>query len=748
MNKNFIYAMLSAIALTGTVGFSSCTSSDEVAEVNPGYNEATGEVPVNFVFNVSTGNTASTRMTAAKTQATIAQSFLGIENANLLSYKQSSAGSHVKSSAQADALFNLGTIMKAGTIDPDGSGSTVPESRRVVELALATGTNALMFWGKAIKTGTDAEQGSIDFHVEKNISNNYFTAKKIVPESITDLHGTTALSQYQLLISTMLSKIVQASANIGTEENPVTLKWSDYVTVTAEETGKITKITAKTSDPADATGASSMCPLGVILANAFVNLNTIYQGDPELGTEDELRAGSGSDICRMMGDLYSVVYAVSQAKQTSDLEEAAIEVATDIVNKIKLAFDPSSNYAWLSSNATGLTNLKNNSGLNTSTQINLVTEDLNLFPSNFGLPLGSTLLTVLWESGKLSYYYAGSVPTYAMGGGSTSSFDPANYLFPPELCYFGNSSIRTSNIEHITSEFPDGVSNWDTETKWSTDWSGNSVSSSTRSVAMKNNINYGTSLLKTTVRYGVEKLYDNNAAIQRRNGVTEQDNEFTASAGLFTLTGILIGGQEQTMGWNYVAKAGTAAKFECMIYDKEIPNSSIPAYTSSGEKSEPCYTLVWDNWSEYLKGQKQRDVYVALEFENNSNKDFWGLNNLIRNGGKFYIIGKLDPDAVSAAKLSELGKTAEQYAADRSLGITWPDKYALPPYDESGNTIKERRVFIQDYMTEANFVFNETSLQHALVTVPDLRSTHISLGLSVDLGWSTGLKYDDVILGE
>ena len=108
---------------------------------------------------------------------------------------------------------------------------------------------------------------------------------------------------------------------------------------------------------------------------------------------------------------------------------------------------------------------------------------------------------------------------------------------------------------------------------------------------------------------------------------------------------------------------------------------------------------------------------------------------MIRNGGTFYITGKLDPDAGLST-------------TDRSAGITWPEKYALPPYDADGNTIKERRVFIQDYMTTANFVLNEYSLQHALVSVPDLRSSQISLGLSVDLSWSTGLSFDEIILGD
>ena len=116
------------------------------------------------------------------------------------------------------------------------------------------------------------------------------------------------------------------------------------------------------------------------------------------------------------------------------------------------------------------------------------------------------------------------------------------------------------------------------------------------------------------------------------------------------------------------------------------------------------------------------------------------MNNLIRNGATFYITGKLDPDTRPA---SITDKTDDQYAADKSLGITWPTTYALPPYAAAdGSTIKERRVFIQDYMTQANFTIGANSLQSALIAVPDLRASQISLGLSVDLEWSSGLTFE------
>lgn len=787
MKKNFLYALMGAIALTGATSLTSCTDED-VVDVNPGYNPETGEVPVNFVFNVATGNTPTTRMSSADTQAEIttssSQTFRGIDNVQLMSFKLGTTndGKHVTtatSTIPADKVYGLGAILSKGQLKPASNNTTDIKSRRVLELAVPTETNALMFWGKAIKDGSDFQQGKINWAItdDKDISKNEFSLVKIVPNdagSATPLaKGSTALAQYQKLIAAVLTKIVQSSisgsvvyqkdAASPQETFTGNIAWIDYVNVTASgEDGVISSIVAKTNDPAD--NSKLMCGLGEILANSFVKMNTINKNTQE--NTIELRAGSASDVARTIGDLYNAIQSVAEAVPTSLLDAVAKNVGTAIVSNIEHAFkDINTNCAWKST-TTDLNKMKIFSGLATgnldngeitSDNVSLVTIDLENFPKNFNLPLGSVILNITQDytatatspaQKPLVYSYMGTIPTYAMGGsggGTSSNFDPQNYVYPAELCYFGNSPVRVTDDEHETTHYPDGVDKWDNDANWaagamgatSKAWDKNShVKSTTRSVAMQENINYGTALLKTTVKYGTNLLQDNNYYIQHQTGATEANATFDVqtNGGLFILTGILVGGQEATMGWNYVAKAGSTATFGNMVYDNAIPDGTIPAYGSSTPTSAPCYTLLWDNWDSSKEGQKQRDVYLALEFQNNSGKDFWGENNLIRNGGTFYITGKLDPDASLSA-------------TDRSAGITWPEKYALPPYDTDGNTIKERRVFIQDYMTTANFVLNEYSLQHALVSVPDLRSSQISLGLSVDLSWSTGLSFDEIILG-
>ena len=565
------------------------------------------------------------------------------------------------------------------------------------------------------------------------------------PYEENSIQHKTALLQYENLIAHVLTEIVRSNIpaqtiTFGTGNNAQSvtlsksLSWGDYVKVTGDDT-KTMAVNDK-----DPVGSNvSMSALGEILSKEFVTLNTIYSG--------ELRAGSGEAIAYMMKDLMAAINSVANSTATSVQEEAAVKVGQAIKENIEKYFDKDNDYKWKSagtvkSTMTGvLDNYKNYvSG----------TSDLNVFPTDFKLPLGSVILQFVIGGDEtngftFTYGYKGTVETYAMGGSATDAFDPFNYTYPAELCYFGNSPIRVTDQTVATKDYPDGVAEWDADASWtSNQWAPSShVLSSTRSVAMQYNINYGTALLKTQVRYGAQVLEDNNKKIQQnRTGANEANNtiEVKHNDTHFVLTGILVGGQEAKVGWNYLAKATTPG-FGSMVYDNcgtvNIPKAEAE---NGGNPSNAVYTLLWDNWQKSNDG-KQRVVYVALEFKNNS-KGFWGKNNFIREGATFYIVGKLDPDALVT---QEDGESTADYLAK---GITWPTKYALPPYDENGNTIKQRRVFIQDYMTTATFVIGPQSLQEALVAVPDLRSGQLSLGLSVDLKWQTGLNFDNVILGK
>ena len=170
-----------------------------------------------------------------------------------------------------------------------------------------------------------------------------------------------------------------------------------------------------------------------------------------------------------------------------------------------------------------------------------------------------------------------------------------------------------------------------------------------------------------------------------------------------------------------------------MVYDNHVAGdaagTAVPK--EAGSASAPNYTILFDN---YIASATQNKVRVALQFVNNGD-DFWGRDNLIRKGQTFYLVAELNP-------------TSKEIPAEN-----WDTYYQVPPLDASGVSTKTTRVFVQDYMTTANFKLDAdgsahtSSLQNAYVTIPDLRSSQLSFGLSVDLDWRTGLVFDEVLGG-
>jgi len=748
MKKIKFFAYAGAIALLST-GFVACSSTETEVADNPNYNPETGEVLTSFVMNVSATNTPTTRMTSANTQATPGtDAFRGITEGTLLSFKKGAPVADGKwifktddTGEDANKYYSLVNIYSASDATTNGD-----KSHRIIELALPTETNTLMFYGKAPKSGEDADNaqgkitatwGSRDLDAYRFALNRRVASDK---EATYRQYGDLILAALNYITDAQLSS---ANVPFGSTTIPVaSLKWTQFVTIS--DAGIIKPAT---KDPSDGT---EMCALGEILGDALATLATI--------NSQEIRAGSGTAIARTIGDLKFVLDKIHNAIPTTTYEAVAQALANNIIARINACFEGTApSLTWKSSE-----DVKTGTGYGGSTgditKVNSSeTSALNEFPDiTFGVPKGCAQLGVtttkstdtngqVTTPGTITWKYNANTPL--LSASSTSIY---NVYYPAEIMYFGNSPIRVTDDSHVETDYPQGVANWDAEASWaagatgtgSKAWDANShVVSTTRSVAMQYNINYGSALLKSTVGYasGLTQLEDNNHAIQLAENpallVTEEPNaKIDITATSFKLNGLLIGGQPETVGWDYLPVSGST--FDHNIYDKALPagGDAIPA---SGT-STPNYTLVWDNWNVAKKGAKQNDVYVALEFINNTGKDFWGNYNKIRNGGTFYIIGKLDPDA-------------GHDVSDRSDGISWPEatKQALPPFDEtSGNTIKERRVFIQDFMTTANFVLGTTSLQHAYSTVPDLRSSQISLGLSVDLKWQTGLTFNNVILGE
>lgn len=764
MKKIMRMAYAFAIAML-SVGFASCTSEEEIVEVNPNYNPVTGEVTTSFVMNVNTNRTPITRMTSASTQATTTDAFRGITDAHLLTFLRNAPiadGKHVINATTANKHYALGNIYSTGQATTNGD-----KSHRILEMALPTETNVLMFYGKAPKTVTDGfTQGSIDYLPQVDNSNatdltKYdFAVKRIVETNASGYnqvfrnYGDLLTAALNWVLATKITNEdvqydVNGNGNIedGVEHFPTTLSWFQFVTVTGNPSSGVTVKPAPKA-PADGT---PMCAIGEILGQTLAEICTVNSG--------EVRAGSGPAVARMLGDVYVIMDNCTKATATSLYEAKAQALATQIKNNISAILTgtaPSMTWKPYNTIVTAIGYTGNVDGLGGASGLTA----LQSYPiEKFNIPAGCTQIAISeatasvedagtpgWVTtpGSVKFHHIGNVGLFNGGASTTSCY---NVFYPAELCYWGNSPVRVTDESVTEAEYPQGVAPWVTDGSWtSKHWTKDAhVISTTRSVAMQYNINYGPALLKSTVKYGAAELYDNNHAIQKAKNPSLGDSDepnakLTVTDGTFTLKGILIGGMATKVGWNFLPVEGST--FNNAIYDKAIVNSAIP---TSGI-SEANYTLVWDNWNAANKGKCQSPVYVCLEFQNDSGKDFWGKHNIIRNEAIFYIVGKLDPNAGTLAPADPANPTA----AELEAGIDWPSAgiACLPPHDASGNCLKERRVFIQDFVTTANFVIGANSLQSAYNTVPDLRSSQISLGLNVDLQWRSGLTFDNVILGQ
>lgn len=732
MKKFKYFAYVGAIALLSVTGFTSCSSSDGVAdsvEPSPNYNPETNEVYTQFVFNVASGSQSGMRQTADATQASTnlsADKFRGIEQSHVMCFIQGTDGKSLATPTTAAKDYDMARVAAAGTMSNSNS-------RRVLEMSLPLNTNTMLFYGRAIpETNYNAYGHLDDYTVAADLTTvNFQLGRRLTADQ------KTQFQEIQKLLATVLTCIINTNRGtlaVAAADTPGEGIPPYGFAITADDVPNLTW-SAYVGTKSPVTPSKDITQLELKLGNAYKEMTTIQTATAEL------RNASGYALKMTIQDLWSIVNAVRCATPTNK-EEAIAKYMAHLISQHLIKYF---SYATLPATGASVSGVAFRSASDIITSIGEDTYwpttsteakpassafshvnttsavDLGRFPEQFNLPQGATHIT--FDGSEKTFSYVENYSSTAVGGGT---FTVDDYYYPAELLYFGNSPIRVSNDEHVVADYPASVTAWDADASWTSGgWTTpGHVESSTRSVAMKNDINYGSSLLKTTVKYDVTTLKDNNAYIQDRDyHVTEADKEINVDGTSFKLVGVIVGGQWPKVGWNFLPKTSGDANYrQGYIFDVNITNNGVIPATGT---SEPNYTLVFDNYNETPPTQDK--VYIALEFENNTGTSFFGKDNLIHAGGHFYLIGELDP----------AGKNAPE----------WPTHHALPPYNTDGTSIQTPRVFMQDYVTTANFKIGVNSLKHAYLTVPDLRSSSVTLGLSVDVKWETGLIFDDILLG-
>lgn len=412
---------------------------------------------------------------------------------------------------------------------------------------------------------------------------------------------------------------------------------------------------------------------------------------------DAHRAGSADAILRQVQDLYSKAGEVNSNTGSTEATKAEAKAIMDaIVKEVKQG-------------ETTLFAIKVTGGVLSYDEANSQAAYYN-FPIEQGLPDGTQILT--YDGTSFSYKN-----TSAIGAGGDDIIDITKITYPLPIVYFDNTPARASDNEIANGMWPSTVGDWDAYAGgWSTasGWYG-AVKATTRSIALQNNINYGVAGLKTTITCKTNTLEDNKKAYY-----PTEENQSISVTNPFEVTGILIGGQPSKVGWQMVKDDAEVRDY--VVYDKEM-NGAKAEYNAI---SAPIYTLVFDN---YKNAVNQEDVKVVIELKN-TNKEFYGQQGIIKEGQKFYLIGELKLDNASLTS----GAFKWPAYGTGGLNTSYEGRYPVKA------TADGKRIFIQDYTTEANFTIS--SLKNAYVTIPDLRATLLQLGLSVDLQWQSGLKFD------
>ena len=272
-----------------------------------------------------------------------------------------------------------------------------------------------------------------------------------------------------------------------------------------------------------------------------------------------------------------------------------------------------------------------------------------------------------------------------------------NYVYPANLWYFANSTLKTRTTTPLTDGEGDGKT-WDgiLADIYGVADAGTQVAANTRSVVMNDQAQYAVGRLDATV-----------AALNANKYYDKKGEEVNVTNG-FTLKGVLVGGQK-SVDWQFLP-VGTGT---WTVYDNAL-DASGTWNVKNGTASSTNYTLL-------LETAAGETELVALEFVNNGG-DFQGADGVIPAGGTFYMVASLDP-------ANATNKT----------------------------TVTHNTVFKQDYKTQVTFTIGNGTvttdpatgtktgtggLATATNGIPDLRTPTVELGLSVNLQWQQGLTFN------
>lgn len=648
MKKCFKYAFLSAIALTGAVSFSACSSSDDFVD-NPDYTPETNSVKTAICLSINPD--------AGRQQTRQADNMMIQTGSNTNPFRGIKDILFVPSTAAIGTSTSTSSKITLEDIEVFDNNS---ENHKIyTNKDVQVDVTNFLFIGKAKNNAAASTTG----YDAQKLASGYTTNNLASAETVGAININAAA----------ICSSIDAGSDWATKSGALATYLDGIATATDETTAW-----------SESTNA---------------NLKNLYTQF----TRTTKTAGSAAAVLLTVQDLY---------QKLEGLPESVADLVTAIRNAITAQTQVSG------SGSEAVLAWKDNCSFKN-------------FPTDLGLPEGCAIYV----------YNAETTPKYQY---VTSSADNAattavtDFIYPNELYYLTSTPLKATSQASIT--WPGTVTAWTAASGSGGAWTGDlwtsDVKSTTKYIALTNNINFGTALLATTVKAGATTLYDNSKNLdpEKKGVATATNKAIDISTNSFELTGVIVGAQPSKVGWNFLPASG--ASWAYAVYDGTMSQT----ITVSTTESAPNYTMLFDNYRDGSSDATVLDVNVCLEFKNNTGESFYGSDGIILPDQKFYLVGKLN---------HMNGATARTFPSkDGIVDATarfWPDD-------------QNYRAFIQDFKTTACFTLNAGtdaatsgenlgSLGKALTTVPDLRTSQQNLGLSVDLTWSTGTDFGDVILG-
>ena len=284
------------------------------------------------------------------------------------------------------------------------------------------------------------------------------------------------------------------------------------------------------------------------------------------------------------------------------------------------------------------------------------------FPGSIGLPDGAAVIR--WTGTKFEPRTEATI--------LDNINNITRFTYPAELWYYVNSTICTST-DVVKKDIYATASSWDDLLNERYQGS-NVVGRQTMSVAVKDPLQYGVGRFQMTLKKITDVLRDS-------KGRTVANGD----AAHLPLTGMIVGGQH-TVGFDFTPRGVQSDVDARFIYDP-IVSSKVTEGENDGDQT--INTLV-------LQTYDNEKVPVVLEFRNETEQKFNGIDGVIYPGAKFYLIAQLDPE----------GEGSDDFA---------------------------NRVFTQDYTTAVTM--RVASLAKAYSCMPDLLEARLEIGVQIVKQW-------------